>query len=195
MAAGDSIVSICNIGLIALGEPQISSLDDNRKAAIICKTRYDQVRREVLRAGLWGFAKRQAQLSASPTAPLFDWTNAFPLPADYIRLYRMQRDPQAAYEEGADASGALCLWTNEAAPLNILYIYDLQDPTKFDPIFVAALGYAIGAELAAPLTQSQAKEDKCRAAVESKLAMARFTGSQESSPQEWDTDVLLQARA
>lgn len=195
MAAGDSIVSICNVGLIAIGEPPITSLGDNRKAAIYCTARYDQVRREVLRSGTWNFAKRQAALPASPTSPLFDWTNSFPLPADYIRLLRMQRDPQSAYEEAADASGALCLWSNDAAPLNILYVYDIQDPTKFDPIFVAALGYAMGAELAMPITQSKAKRDDCVAQSTAKIGLARFTGSQESSPREWDTDVLLASRA
>src|SRR4051812_40773418 len=135
MAAGDSVVSICNIGLVALGEPPIVSLDDNRKAAIFCKARYDQVRREILAAHVWNFARKQARLAADLVAPLFDWTTAFPLPADFIRIYRLVKEPPAAFEVQGHA--LLC---NETAPLNIVYIRDIDDPTKFDPIFTAALG-------------------------------------------------------
>lgn len=190
MAAGDSKVSICNIGLIALGEPPITSLDDNRKAAIYCKARYDQVRRQILRAGFWNFARKQSQLAEVTSAPLFDWSNGFELPADFVRLYRMQKNPQSAYE----IQGQLLL-SNETAPLNIVYIYDHEDPTKFDPIFVAALGYAMGVELAMPITQSKSKRDDCKSAVEGHLGMARFAGAQEASPEEWDTDIMLQSRA
>src|SRR4051812_49288353 len=88
MAAGDSIVSICNLALIALGEDQISSLDDPYKRAILCAALYDPTRRALLRAGKWNFARKQMQLAASATAPLFDYGNAYPLPADFIDMWR-----------------------------------------------------------------------------------------------------------
>lgn len=190
MAAGDSIVSICNIGLIELGVPPISSLDDNIKAAIHCKARYDQTRREILRAHPWNFARVYAQLPASLTAPLFKWSNAFPVPADYIRVHSMPDNPYAKYEVVGDA-----IYTDESGPLNLAYVRDLADPTKFDPLFVAALGYATGAAVAQALTQSQSKQERCLNLVEGKLAIARLAGAQESTPEEWDTDVLLASRS
>lgn len=190
MAAGDSIVGICNIGLLELGEPPISSLDENIKAAIHCKARYDQLRREMLRAHPWNFARKYIQLGAASTPPLFQWSNAFPLPNDFIRVHRMPDNPLAKYEVVGGA-----LYCNETAPLNLAYVWDLTDPTKFDPIFVAALGYAVGATLAMPITQSQSQRDRCNNLVEGKLGVARLTGAQESSPEEWDVDVLLQSRS
>lgn len=190
MAAGDSIVGICNIGLIELGQPPITSLSDPVKAAIYCNARYDQVRREMLRAHPWNSARAQAQLSASTTAPLFKWANAFPLPADFIRMFRMPDNAEARYEIVGPV-----LMTDETAPLNIEYIFNLTDPTKFDPLFVTALGYAVGAAVAMPLVQKAAERTRLDNLVEAKLSIARLIGSQESSVQEWDDDVLLRSRA
>jgi hypothetical protein len=66
MAAGDSIVGICNLGLVnGLGQDPIASLTDNRKAAIHCNLAYDPTRRAMLRAHPWDFATARARLSAS----------------------------------------------------------------------------------------------------------------------------------
>jgi len=190
MAAGDSIVSICNIALIALGESAIVSLQDPYKRAILCNARYDQVRREVLRAHPWNCAKRRAQLAANATAPAFGFSAAFPLPGDYIRLAELPDwdDPKYAVEDGQ-------LLGDFTAPLNLIYIYDLQDPTRFDPLLVAALGYALAAELAEPLCQDTSKQQSMLKLLQGKLDLAKLVSSQENSSPEFDDDVLLRSRA
>lgn len=190
MAAGDSIVGICNIGLAALGQPPITSMADNVKAAIYCNLRYDQVRREMLRAHPWPFARKYVQLGASTTAPLFKWSNAFPVPADYIRVHLLPDNPDAQYEVVGAA-----IYTNETAPLNLSYIWNIADPTQFDPLFTTALGLAVGAAVAIPIVQKPSEQTRLDALVEGKLSIARLIGSQESSVKEWDDDVLLRSRS
>ena len=191
MAQGDSIVGICNIGLIAIGEDPIASLTDDNKRAILCNARYDQVRRELLRAHNWNFARKRAQISASSTAPAFGYGAAYDLPSDFIRFYSEDEnsDPQADWviENGQVLS-------NDGGPLDIRYIFDAKDPTRFDALFVTALGYAIGAALAEPLTQSETKAQGLAARTEGAVAAARTASAQENSPREWDVDVLLSAR-
>lgn len=189
MAAGDSVVSICNIGLIALGEKPISSLNDPVKTAILCAARYDQIRRAVLRGAPWNCGKKQTLLAASPTAPLFTYRNAFPLPADFVRMFNLPENDQATWE----VIGNL-LMTDEGAPLQTLYIFDLQDPTQFDPLLTEAIGQAIGAELARPLGRDKSLKIECEQALTAKLDIARLVGSQENSPREWDDDVMLRSR-
>jgi hypothetical protein len=93
MAAGDSIVGICNLGLVnGLGQDPISALSDNRKAAIHCNISYDPVRRAVLRAHPWDFATTRRQISASATPPPFGYANAYQLPADFIRIVAVGDD-------------------------------------------------------------------------------------------------------
>lgn len=189
MASGDSTVGICNIGLIEIGEDPIASLDDNRKAAILCKSRYDQVRRDLLRAHTWNFARKRAQIANATTAPAFGFSTAFGLPNDFIRMVNLPDSDMAEYQvEGRQ------LLTNESAPLNVVYIYDCQDPTLFDPLFVTTLGFAMGEALAWPITQSRDVEAKMRSKKEAQIPTARLVGSQENSAEEWDEDVWLRSR-
>lgn len=190
MAAGDSATSICNIGLIELGEPPLVSLQDNRKAALICNARYDQIRREILQAYIWNEAKKQAVLAASPVAPLFTYGNAYPLPGDFIRMVDLPDNDQAVWEV---MSGQLL--TDEGAPLHVLYGWDLQDPTKFSPLLSTVIGLAIGVDLCKPLTGSLAERDRLLNMIQGKLETARLANAQQNSSREWDVDVWLRHRA
>jgi hypothetical protein len=70
MAAGDSIVGICNLALVqGLGQDPISALSENRKAAILCNLNYDQVRRALLRSHPVEFRDPQTREQISPPRP------------------------------------------------------------------------------------------------------------------------------
>lgn len=195
MALGDSIVSICNITMIALGEDLVTNVfpPDPSKRAILCAQRYDDVRRAVLRSHPWECAKKYAQPAAASTAPLFSFDNAFPLPADCLRpLPLVDADGNViddVYEQVGNA-----ILTDASSPINLPYIYDLQDPTQFDPLLVQGIGYALAGELAKPLTQSRIDRDEMLKIFEEKLELARAVSSQINSTREWDVDVLLRSR-
>lgn len=196
MAVGDSAVSICNIGLIAIGEDPITSVfpPENFKASILCNARYHQVRRSILRSAPWNCAKRQVQLAAAAAAPAFTYGYAYPVPADFLRLIELPDNETAVWEMMNLPGIGNCIVTDEAAPLNAVIIWDLQDETQFDPLLAEAIGYGIGQVLAKPIVNSDKLKQEMAAEVESRLATARLTGSQENSPREWDEDVLLRSR-
>jgi hypothetical protein len=189
MAQTDSIVSICNIGLIALGELPIESLDDPYKRAALCRERYDDIRRAVLRGHIWNCARKRAVLADAPAQPLFGWQHAYQLPDDFLRVVKLNDNDLVKWEIEGDT-----LLTNTDPPANLIYIWDLQDTTKFDALLVQALGKTIAAELAEPLTQSDSKVQGLLREVDDKTGQARSIGSQESSPEEWDVDRWLRAR-
>jgi hypothetical protein len=189
MAQTDSVVSICNIGLIALGELPIDSLDDPYKRAALCRARYDDIRRAVLRGHPWNCARKRAVLPLAPAQPLFGWRAAFQLPADFLRVVMLEDDDLVKWEIEGDT-----LLANTEPPANLIYIWDLQDTTKFDALLVQAIGKMIAAELAEPLTQSDSKVQGLLRDVDDKTGQARSIGSQESSPPEWDVDRWLRAR-
>jgi hypothetical protein len=192
MAAGDSAVSICDIGLVmGLGEDPIASLSDARKAAILCNLRYDQMRRVVLRLHSWSFAKKQGQLAASATAPLFGYSNAFTLPADYIRVADIPGD--GSNQEKWKVYGR-SVFSDDAGALNFPYIYDCQDTTMFDPLFVDALGYAIAFDLAIPLLQDKGMRDRMKQEFADRVALAKSVDGQDNGSDQFDIDILLQAR-
>lgn len=196
MALGDSIVSICNIAMIAVGEDLVVSVfpPDNNKRAILAAQRYDDVRRAVLRSYPWHCAKKYAQPAAGSTAPLFGYSNAYPVPADFIRELPLVDSAGNQISDKFEIVGN-AVYTNATSPINLPYIYDLQDPTRFDPLLVQAVGYALGAELAMPIGQSETKRNNLLKIMEGKIATARSASSQESSAMEtWDVDVMLRSR-
>ena len=195
MAVGDSATSICNIGMIELGEDPISDIQtEPSKAAILCRNRFDQVRRFVLRDGIWNCAKRQGQLAQSTTAPLFTYSAAYPTPSDFLRMLDLPENDEAVWELMNLSGVGQCICTNEGSPLNTLYTFDLTDPTVMDPLLAEAIGYRMGFITAMPLTQDKALRDRCEQLYEDTIEKARLAGSQENSVREFDADLWLRRR-
>lgn len=195
MAQGDSITGICNAALIALGEDPVTAVfpPDPVKRAILCSQRYDAVRRELLRKHPFHCARAQVQLAASATKPLFKWANAFPLPADFIRLWGVDPDnvdQNLTTWEVVDGQ----ILTNEQAPLDLDYVRNLTDPTRFDPLFARCLALALADDIAEALTASDRIAAKVQNALAAVLPDAKTIDSQDDGPQELDDDVWLRSR-
>jgi hypothetical protein len=196
MAAGDSSTSICNLALVSLGESLIVSVfpPDARKAAILCNALYHSTRRELLRMQPWNFAKRQAILAASATAPAFTYDNAYPVPADFIRMYDEPETDDPDYELMNLVGIGQCLCSNDDSPFEMLYVYDCQDETQFDPQFVQALATKLAVYLASAMTQSLDKKTEMKQNHQAALDAAALTSAQENSSREFDDDIWLRAR-
>ncbi len=191
MAQGDSVVGICNRALAALGEDLIVALTDNTKRAILCNLHYDPVRREVLRSNPWRFARGQANLAAGTANPLFDWSYAFPLPADFIRMYNESHDQNDV--PAFQVFGA-AIYADDDPPLGIIYIRDVTDPTQFDALFVTLLALELALAICEPLTQSAAKKVDIKQQIADARSASWLATSQEASSKEWDEDIWLRAR-
>jgi len=189
MAAGDSPVSICNIALTALGETTITALTDPVKRAILCRARYDDVRRAVLRSHPWNCARKSASFAPAtgPTDGRYNY--AYLLPADFLRMVDSPGDELARWDIVGDT-----LQTNDGPAFFAAYIWDLQDTTKFDPLLVHAIAYSLATELCEPLTQSSTKLQLMQRKLQDKMGDARTIAGQENSPKPWDVDIWLRAR-
>ena len=189
MSAGDSVVSICNLALGQIGEYPISSLTDQRKAAILCGQFYDPCRRQLLEEQPWKFAKAQAQLAASTTAPLFTYDNAYLMPADFLRMLDEPEEDNPQYE----IMGGQIL-SNDRSPFEMLYVRDVTDPTLFSALFVKVLSLRLAADLARSLAQNDTMAQELDQKAEAMLDKAALVNGQEESSQTLDEDVWLRAR-
>lgn len=195
MAVGDSITSIVNTALIdGLGEDPVTSVfpPDPTKRAILASQRFHGVRRAVLRAHPWNCCSKDIALPAGPTAPVFQYQAAYPVPSDFLRV-NLIFDGDEPTEQPYDVIGQQIL-CDLTAPLNLRYVYDCADPTVFDALLVEAIAAQLAASLAEPLLQSTPKRDEQLKILEGKLSIARLVGSQENSAKEWDEDVWLRSR-
>lgn len=201
MAAGDSPTSIANLALASLGEDAINTLNppDNNKRARILSQLYDPIRRDVLALHPWRCAKSEASLAQAKTQTL-NGRNAYPLPADFIRFYN---------EEGATDEVWLgwrcwelmnlknvgpCVVTRDGPPLDIQYIFDLEDCTQMDAPLVMAVANALAAKAAMPLTRDQQIKTDIDSDREGQLSAARSVSAQQASPRDWADSPLMRSR-
>lgn len=196
MAAGDSPTSIANLGLAMIGEDPIASLSppDNNKRGRYAAQFYDSSRRAMLAAHPWREAKRQLQAAASSTLPPFTYGNAYPVPADFIRMFELPEDGSQRWEMMNLTGIGLCLVTDAGAPLDETYVFDLQDATQMSPLLVKAIAADMAVWMAWPVARDMSLKQECEKERESYLSLARTVSAQQASPRPFDGDVLIRSR-
>jgi hypothetical protein len=70
--------------------------------------------------------------------------------------------------------------TNAAAPLSIIYVYEVDDPTEFDVLFTEAYAYRLAADISYDITASQQVLNNMETLYQRKLAEARLVDAQEA---------------
>ncbi len=143
-----SWVELANIALAKIGHMDfISSLTDDRKAALLINKNYLQTRDYVLRAHNWNFATKRAILSADVTPPEWGHGNYFTHPSDWIRTVQVG---EYGYRYEWDSENGKIRF--DGTELNLRYIYRVEDPNKFDAHFAecytSRLAYNISMGLA-----------------------------------------------
>lgn len=196
MAAGDSKTGIANQALAMLSEEPIVSLDppDNLKRARVMAQFYEPSRRAMLAAHPWRCAKRQVQLAAAAQIPAFTYGAAFPAPADFIRFYELPENRTQRWEEMNLSGIGLCVVTDIGSPLDLTYVFDLQDCTQMDPLLVNAIASELAARGAWPISRDMSLKQSCEADRELYLTQARNVSATQASPQLFAGDLLLRAR-
>jgi len=184
-----SAVQICNRALDILGADPVLSLNDNSEAGRLCNRNFAPVRDAVLRAYPWNAAMRRAALPALAEAPAWGFAAAYQLPADCLRLWRVENEDLADWRvEGRTVVSDI------AAPLRILYLARLDDPGFFDPLLAEAVAGRLAADLAYRLTGSSALGNQAWSLYQAKLAEARRVDAQEGSAEALRAVDWLQAR-
>ncbi len=174
-------VEICNAAIDLLGGATISSLSENSKEARLCNRHYHRSRKYLLRAHPWGFAKKRQTLSRSTTIPLFGYDYQFSLPSDWVRNVEINGEREDAVDYKVEGSFVMF----SATELDLLYIWDITDPQKFDASYTETLVHRMAYLMAYPLTQSRSIQSDM-------LGMFRQTFSEAKSIAAQDiTDVDL----
>lgn len=186
-----SDVGIANAALRKLGQAPITSFTENSKPARLADERYAELRDELLFRHPWNFARKRGSLAASATAPVWGFANAFPLPTDYIRMYEANgEDEDTGKWKIEDGS----IVTDLAAPLEVLYVYQVTDANRMSAGFREAFASVLAADWAEDLTgDDSVVTNKERKAVRA-VALARSNDGQEGIPDRLEADEWLNAR-
>lgn len=154
-----SEIDICNRALSRLGtRATIATLSENSTEARTAAIWYAATRDALLRAADWNFARRRVVLALSATPAASAWRFRYALPADCLRLLRIEPEgglpmamPPCAFELAGDTGGRVVFSDLERA--QAVYVARIGDPSQFDAGFTAALVDQLAAHMAWPLTQ------------------------------------------
>lgn len=172
-----SVVDICNQALSHIGADAVVSAispPDGSVEAGHCARFYPIARRAAIESHAWNFAKKRVALSVLTPNDSVVWSYAYGLPADCIRPLRVLTS-QAVSLAGVDSTSfpfidnvqltdalfneqgssdfeveSETLRTHEPVAV-LLYLRDIEDPTKFTSMFVSAIGFMLASYLAGPI--------------------------------------------
>lgn len=135
MSKPSSGVAICNIALAQIGERRIAAIvSPTTQSEITMAALYDQARQGLIAKFIWPFAKERVLCNRITTAPLFDYSDAYQLPNDFITLLRIGEDESCKYKY--DIQGKTLLLNNKnAATLKVRYQKDIEDVNTWSVLF------------------------------------------------------------
>lgn len=151
-----SEVEICNRALQKLGAKRIVALTENSPNARSCNFAYEIIRDAELRKHPWSCAIKRASLAKLSDNPAFGKDYQYQLPTDFIRLLPPD-ELQNLNEHDWQIEGNRIL-SDYTSPLQIRYIYRLEDPNVMDSLLREAISCALAIELCIEIAQSNVKK-------------------------------------
>ena len=152
-----SKVQIAKLALQHVGDRyDISDINEATPEAEQVKLLYDDTRDALLRQHPWVFAtKYTSPAPLSGTVP-GNWDYMYTYPTDCIKLLGLVNplgddQPRIRFEVARNAINTRVILTNEDEP-QIFYTFRSEDTEDYDPEFVMAFSYVLGARMAVPLT-------------------------------------------
>ena len=179
--AARSLVQIWNRALGWCRADTVVDPDEDTASARRCRRYYEQSRDAVLRAYPWNCAGARAALSASATAPAFQWAYRYKLPTDFLAVREIYGAATEAYvvEDGY-------IMTDIAAPLRLVYTKTVTDPARFDPLCADAIAARLAFDMAPELIESATQTEVLEKRYRLVLAEARQVDAAEGRAPEAD---------
>lgn len=169
-----SAVDICNLALAHLGDDAtVSSIDppEGSAQAEHCARFYPIARRMLIAMHTWGFATKRANLALLIDVPPAGWAYAYALPNPCMKpvvVYTPEQIDNFDLVSGdlpsqdvgdfntqdfvveTLTSGTKVIYTNVENAV-LLYLVDVTNTTRFDPLFEIALARLLASMLAGPV--------------------------------------------
>lgn len=195
-----SKTEICNLSQDLLSGEIVTNIEDPTSALESLLARwYDHSRRQCLREHPWKFAMKRAIISKSATAPEFGYSAAFPVPSDFIRIISVESSngylitPSEYHVENHNGQLSILIST-EASALNLRYIYDIQDVSSFDDLFVSYLALTLALSTAYKVTESNTVIERVANLQKEQGRLARSISGQERPPTRIERSKNISAR-
>ena len=176
-----SVVDICNSALNLLGASTISAFTDDSKNARLINQRYEPVRNRVFRSHAWNCLHKRVQLAQNSTAPVVEYSYAYALPSDCLRVLKVHNGSTDSIKSDIDYKlEGRNIVTNEGT-VYIIYIAIDTDPNNYDTYLQESISHQLAADLAYAVTNNATLADKYMVRADERLREARFIDATENS--------------
>jgi len=176
-----SAVDIANSALNLLGASTISAFTDDSKNARLVNQRYEPVRNRVFRSHAWNCLHKRVQLAQNSTAPVVEYSHAYALPSDCLRVLKVHNGTTDSIASNLDYKlEGRNIVTNEGTVF-IIYIAIDTDPNNYDTYLQESISHQLAADLAYAVTNNATLADKYMVRADERLREARFIDATENS--------------
>ena len=189
-----SVVDICNSALNLLGASTISALTDDSKNARLCNQRYEPVRNRVFRSHAWNCLHKRVQLAQNSTAPVVEYTYAYALPSDCLRVLKIHNGTTDSIASALDYKLESRNVVTDEGTVYLIYIALVTDPNEFDVYLQESISHQLAADICYAITNNATLAKNYMERSDERLREARFIDSSENSLGTIESDEFIDAR-
>jgi hypothetical protein len=189
-----SVVNMCNSALNLLGASTISALTDDTKNARLCNQRYEPVRNRVFRSHAWNCLHKRVQLAQNSTAPVVEYSHAYALPSDCLRVLKIHNGTTDSIASSIDYKLEGRNIVTDEGTVFIIYIALDTDPNNYDTYLQESIAHQLAADLAYAVTNNATLADKYMTRADERLREARFIDATENSLGTIESSEFVDAR-
>jgi hypothetical protein len=189
-----SVVDIANSALNLLGASTITALTDDSKNARLCNQRYEPVRNRIFRSHSWNCLTKRVQLAQDSTAPVVEFSYAYTLPSDCLRVLKIHTGTTDSIADSIDYKvEGRKIKTNEGT-VYLVYIALITDPNEYDVYLQEAISSALAADIAYAVTNNATLANNYQTIADERLREARFVDATENSLGTIESNEFTDAR-
>lgn len=186
-----NLTQIANSTLIKLGANTVAALSDGTREAGLVRERLLPVVQRLLREHTWHFALKLTQLApvAESPVPMGDWTYAFNIPPDCLRIRALDTKEYeiVGAQIYANVDSILLRYTQRM-------VENLESAVQFQDDFADAAAAFLAYEISPSITSALEMRPDLMAWASRLLAQARFNGSIEVPQYKLDESSWLESR-
>ena len=189
-----SVVDMCNSALNLLGASTISALTDDSKNARLCNQRYEPVRDRVFRSHAWNCLHKRVQLAQNSTAPVIEYTYAYALPSDCLRVLKVHNGTTDSIQSAIDYKLEGKNIVTDEGTVYLIYIALDTDPNNYDSYLQESISHQLAADLCYAITNNATLANNYMVRADERLREARFIDATENSLGTIESNEFTDAR-
>lgn len=186
-----SSIALCSRALMKIGADGIASFEDGTAEAEVAASLYGPTRDALISGHPWSFATGQVTLAQLAAEPVADFTYAYQLPSDFLRVLSAG---SGARGRGIDYRIAERRLHTNSDDVTLTYVFR-PDESTFPAFFDQALIARLASEFCIPLTDSTTRAEALYKIAEDELTRAKTIDGQQESPAYFEHFPLIEVRS